>query len=58
MAQVDIDLGSVKGPKGDKGDSGTPIAITGQINEYSTDNEAASARAVYRLVLEAMEAEY
>lgn len=55
---LDIDLGSIKGSKGDKGDPGTPITISGQIDEHSTDSEAASAKAVYDLLVAVMEAEY
>ena len=55
---LDIDLGSIKGSKGDKGDPGTPITISRDINEHSTDSEAASAKAVYDLLVAVMEAEY
>ena len=58
MAQIDIDLGSIKGAKGDKGDPGNTIAISGTINAQSTDNEAASAKAVYDLIVAVMEEQY
>ena len=58
MAQIDIDLGLVKGPKGDKGDKGNTISIASQITSVSTDDEAASAKAVYDLLVAAMEDEY
>ena len=51
---VDIDLGTVKGPKGDD----AVLAISGTIDEHSTDSEAASAKAVYDLVIGAIEGEY
>jgi len=55
---VDIDLGSIKGAKGDKGDPGNTIAISGTISSLSTDDEAASAKAVYDLFMAVMEDEY
>lgn len=51
---VDIDLGSIKGPKGDS----AVIAISGEIDDQSTDQEAASAKAVYELLVKAMGEEY
>ena len=51
---VDIDLGLIKGPKGDP----AALVISGDITEESTDEEAASAKAVYELLVQAMGEEY
>ena len=51
---IDIDLGSVKGPKGND----AALVISGEITSESTDEEAASAKAVYDLIIGAMEESY
>lgn len=51
---VDIDLGTIKGPKGDD----AVLVISGNISSQSTDEEAASAKAVYELLIQAMGEEY
>ena len=51
---VDIDLGLVKGPKGDSGE----FLIDSEITDESTNDKAAGAKAVYDLVIGAIEGEY
>ncbi len=51
---VDIDLGLIRGPKGDP----ATLVISGEISSESTDEEAASAKAVYELLVQAMGEEY
>ena len=51
---VDIDLGLIRGPKGDP----ATLVISGEITSESSDEEAASAKAVYDLVIGAMEDSY
>lgn len=51
---VDIDLGSVKGPKGDSGE----MLIETEITAESTNEKAAGAKAVYDLIMGAIEEYY